>query len=268
MVARIVVPFCSDPITFLALVVPNTRYNSQVPVLIGTNIINHAKQNCPADKVPEIPSQWRNAFIAVQNRFVGFVKSTNKKDVKIQPLQTVIFSGLVRKEKEVETAVTENTETASSRVGVCPRIVALDKTGQNQRVPVRLFNMSAKAITIKPHTPLCQLQEVTVLRQADIGIDDAGDTAMMSTHTTDESGVALPDGVSLENTDLSEEEKERATHLFRKWESVFLKSLTDIGRTNLVEHRIKMSNEEPFKEPYLRIPLGLIEESENIFERC
>ena len=136
-------------------------------MLIGTNVIEKVKDKCPADKVSEIPSQWNNAFLSLQNGFVGFVKLTNKRDINIQPIHTVTFSGLVRKEKDVETAVTENTETASSRIGVCPRVVALDSPGQIQRVPVRIFNMSAKVITVKPHTSLCQLQEVKVLRHSD-----------------------------------------------------------------------------------------------------
>ena len=258
--ARIIVPFCSEPITVLALVVLNTRYNSQVPVLIGTNVSEKVKEKCPADKVSEIPTPWNNAFLSLQNGFVGFVKSTNKRDIKIQPLHTVTFSGLVRKEKDVETAVIENTETASSRIGVCPRVVALNSPGQNQRVPVRIFNMSAKVITVKPHTPLCQLQEVKVLRHADHGFEDTEDIATVSTQTIDNNKASLPDGISLENTDLNEKEKERATHLFQKWDSVFSKSLADMGHTKLVEHKIKLSTEEPFKDPYRRIPPGLIEE--------
>lgn len=164
MVGTVMVPFCPDPITVLALVDPTIKYNSQVPVLIGTNVITKFKESCPTDTVSEISSQWQNAFMSVQNGFVGFVKSTNKKDVSIKPLQTVTFSGLVRKEKEVETAVTENTENATSRIGVCPRVVALNKAGQNQRVPVRIFNMSARTITVSPHSTLCQLQEVKILR--------------------------------------------------------------------------------------------------------
>ena len=258
--ARIIVPFCSVPITVLALVVPNTRYNSQVPVLIGTNVIEKVKEKCPADNVSEIPTQWNNAFLSLQNGFVGFVKSTNKRDIKIQPLHTVTFSGLVRKEKDVETAVTENTETASSRIGVCPRVVALDSPGQNQHVPVRIFNMLAKVITVKPHTPLCQLQEVKVLRHAYHGFKDTDDIATVSTQTIDDNKASLPDGISLENADLNEKEKERATHLFQKWDSVFSKSLADMGHTKLVEHKIKLSTEESFKDPYRRIPPGLIEE--------
>ena len=108
-VATNVVPFCPDPITVLALVVPTTRYNSQVPVFIGTNVISKAKDYCPTDKVSHIQSQWQDAFLSIHNGLVGFVKSTKRR---------VTFSGLVRKEREVETAVTENLEKASGRLGV------------------------------------------------------------------------------------------------------------------------------------------------------
>ena len=258
--ASVKMSFCPEPITILALVVPTTRYNSKVPVLVGTNVINRVQESCPADKIPGIPTQWQNAFVSMQSGFVGVVKSTNKKDIKIQPLQTVTVSGLVRKQKEVETAITENTEAASSRIGVCPRLVSLDQTGQNQRVSVRVFNISAKTITVQPKTPLCQLQEVKVLRHADIGLEETKDTARMSTQTVGDEHADLPDGINLDATDLSEEQKERATQMFSKWNSVFSKDLKDIGHTQLVEHHIKLNNEEPFKEPYRRIPPALIEE--------
>ena len=61
-VATIVVHFCPDPTTVLALAVSTTRYNSQVPVLIGTNVISKAKEYCPTDKVSQITSQWQDAF--------------------------------------------------------------------------------------------------------------------------------------------------------------------------------------------------------------
>ena len=84
--------FCSDPITVLALVVPTTRYNSQVPKLLGTNVISKVKEYCPTDKVSEIPIQWQDAFLSIHNGFVGFEQSTNKRSVDIEPLNTVTFS--------------------------------------------------------------------------------------------------------------------------------------------------------------------------------
>ena len=61
-VATIVVPFCLNPITVLAMVVPTTWYNSQVPVLIRANVISKAKEYCSTDQISNIPSQWQDAF--------------------------------------------------------------------------------------------------------------------------------------------------------------------------------------------------------------
>jgi len=53
--------------------------------------------------------------------------------------------------------------------------------------------------------------------------------------------------------DLSEEPQERVLNLFEKWKSIFPKSPMDLGHTSAVRHRIKLLNDEPFKEPCRRI---------------
>ena len=132
------IPFCPNSITVFALVCPTTRYNSQVPVLIGSNVISKAKKYCPTDEMPNITSQWQDAFLSLHNGFV------NIRNVNIEPLHAVTFSGSVRKARDVETAVTDNSESTSSRIGVCPWVVYLDKTVQNQCVQVRVFNIHPK----------------------------------------------------------------------------------------------------------------------------
>ena len=47
---------------------------------------------------------------------------------------------------------------------------------------------------------------------------------------------------------------EKVTELFHRWKHVFSTGVTDIGQTDLVKHRIRLNNDEPFKEPYRRIP--------------
>ena len=81
-------------------------------------------------------------------------------------MEAVTLSGFLRKKRNVEEAVTEQTEGASTRIGVCRRVVSLDKTERSQRVPVRIFNMSAKVLTIKPRSDICELHEF-ILRHAD-----------------------------------------------------------------------------------------------------
>ena len=180
--------------------------------------------------------------------------------MNIEPLNTVTISGLVRKEREVETAVRDNSENVSSRLGVCPRVVAFDKVGQNQRVNVPVLNMSTKAITVLPHTTLCHLTEVKVLRNVDLGTVETEDTARLAMHNIEESIVSLPEGINLNRNDLNEVQKHEAMKLFAKRESVVSKNLLDIGRTKLVEHRIKLSDDQSFKELHCRMPPGLIKE--------
>ena len=40
--------------------------------------------------------------------------------------------------------------------------------------------------TVTPHTPLCQLQEVEILRDVDVSVDEDKNTARMSLQTKDE----------------------------------------------------------------------------------
>ena len=258
--APVEVPFCDTPIWVLVLVVPTTRFNQNVPVIVGTNAISRAQNHCNGQAIPK---EWTNAFLSLQKGFAGVVKSTNKREIEIQPYETVTLSGFTRKKGNIETAVTEQTEGASDRIGVCPRVVSLQSSSRNQRVPVRIFNISAKTITIKPQTTLCELQEVKVLRNFDPSeqedIDDPVRIASQQS-SSEEKERNLPEGVDLETSKLTEDQKEDATDLFHKWKHIFSKGITDIGHTDLVKHHIKLTDEEPFKEPFRRIPPILIQE--------
>ena len=55
------IPFCDTPIWVLALVVPSTKYNLQVSVIVGTHAISCTQTNGQA-----IPTKWNNAFIRLQ----------------------------------------------------------------------------------------------------------------------------------------------------------------------------------------------------------
>ena len=44
------------------------------------------------------------------------------------------------------------------------------------------------------------------------------------------------------------------------WSHIFSKDPTDLGKADIVQHEIKLSDDTPFKEPYRRIPPALFEE--------
>ena len=248
----------------LALVVPTTAYHAQVPIIIGTNVIRVYDNICKHDD--DVPPEWKVAFVALHSGFVGSVRSTNKTSITLQPMEVRTVSGFVRKQKEAESAITEQAENASSKKGVCPRVVAVNKAGRNARVPVKVFNMSAKILTIPPRALLCELQEVKVLRSCNPLKEEVktATTCLQTTDTTDqteEHAFKLSDiGVDLTDSIISEEQQEKAEAVFEKWQSVFSRGPLDLGHTDLIRHEIKLSDETPFKEPVRRISPALFDE--------
>ena len=242
-----------------ALVLPTMDYSMNVPVIVGTNAIAKCRDKCEKN-TEELPNQWRNAFIALQDTHVGVVKSTDT-TIHVQPNETVTISGFVRKRKNVESVVTEQTQGASSKIGVCPRVVSLDKAEKAQRVPVRIYNMSAKVLTILPRSDLCELHEVKVLRNID-PVDTGIQTAKQYHINTEEQKTTeeLPSGIKIEDCNLTTEEQEDLKKFLIDWKDIFSTGITDLGNCDLYKHEIHLIDETPFKEPHRRIPPALFDE--------
>ena len=101
------------------------------------------------------------------NKQAGVVKTTNK--IVSQPLESKLITGFARKTRDVEAVVTEPVEDSiTSRILVLQRVVGFSKPGTSGRIPVRVCNISAKAVTIPVKSLICELNEVDVLRSADI----------------------------------------------------------------------------------------------------
>ena len=54
--------------------------------------------------------------------------------------------------------------------------------------------------------------------------------------------------------DWPESEQEQARELLLKWEHLFVQNDLDLGKTALIKHKIKLTNQTPFKERYRCIP--------------
>ena len=208
-VADISVPYLMDVSELIPmLVVPLTEYNKTVPVIVGTNIIHLLKD--AATGVNQIPDNWRTAYDALVDSHVGVVKTTQK--VVLQPIESKIITGFARKARDVESAVTEQAEEGTSRVGVCPRIVTLDNPGKTARIPVKVFNISARPVIIPAKSTVCELKEVSVLRSADISVNtDTKDSASVNQQSVaPDTSDAIFDKISFEESCISEDQKKDA----------------------------------------------------------
>ena len=127
------------------------------------------------------------------------------------------------------------------------------------KVPVRLCNITANPILIKPNSELCVVNEVKV-------VDD------LSTHLTADScnpnqldvdsDTCFVDGLGLtiDETDLTPDQLLGVRQVLGKWQLVFNTGANDIGKVTSVKHKIVLTDETPFKIPYWKIPPGMYEE--------
>lgn len=251
------------------LVVPTTENNQDVPCIIGTNLIRLCRTNNTGTedlRRQPMSDAWETAFDSLVDDSVGTVKSTRR--TVIQPNQVKTITGMVRKHQNIEAAVTEpcSAETNASKVSVCPRVVTLANTGKTSRIPVRLCNMTARAIVIPCKTNICELKEVKVLRNVDIKPNQKANVSSTtandkkSEETKERKTIKEQFGVDIDETQLTSEQKAKVRNLFEKYEQIFPKSKLDLGHTDVVHHKINLMDEKPFKEPYRRVPPALFNE--------
>ena len=234
------------------LVVENTDYNRRVPVIIGTNVIRLCKQASNDSSESNIPAEWQVAFDSMCNEILP-VKTTNNFSIKVAPGEVKTLSGFVRNTKSFQTAVTEPIDTSlSAGLTICPRVVSLGSSGSTARIPVRVCNLSTQVIEIPPRSLLCSINGVDVV---DSWTPDS------SVKKQEPKGTKLEDlGVKVETDKLTQDQVRKAKDVLGSWSHIFSTGPTDYGRTDLVEHEIKLTDDTPFKEPYRRIPPGLYEE--------
>ena len=253
---NVTVPFLkNEQMDVPMLVVPLTEYTENVPVIIGTNIIRRFKSVSTDDN--HIPEGWKLAMTSICNKQAGVVKTTNK--VVLQPLESKLITGFARKTRDVESVITESAETGTtSRVIVCPRVVGLNKPGTSARVPVRIYNISAKAVTIPAKSLICELNEVDVLRSVDISSTSEKTVKVQQQQQTvsEESDIKF----DLNDSCLNEAQREKAQVFLSKWQHIFSRGPLDLGHTHTVKHEINLEEEAPFKEPYRHIPPALFQE--------
>ena len=85
---------------------------------------------------------------------------------------------------------------------------------------------------------------------------------MVSDHESKENSENTKPDIkfNIYETNLTQEQIFRAKQVLGSWNETFSKGPNDIGRTDIVKHRIVLEDETPFKQPNRRIPPGMYEE--------
>ena len=106
-------------------------------------------------------------------------------------------------------------------------------------------------IEIPPRSLLCSLSEVTVVDSWTPDLQQKQDVKPSASEHLD---------VKIDEDNLTTDQLTQVKSVLNKWSDIFSKGPTDLGKTDLVTHTIKLTDDTPFKDSYRRIPPGLFEE--------
>ena len=125
----------------------------------------------------------------------------------------------------------------------------------SNRVTVSLRNVLAKQITIPSRTVVCQIQLANMVPkiQTPKGQDPSEQRGEDNSWTLDQLDLGELDTWSVD-------QQQAAKKLLCDYSKTFSKNDLDLGKCNILKNNIKLTDKQPFKERYRRIPPHLFEE--------
>ena len=247
----------------IMLVVPDTRFNSKVPILLGTNVLQNLMETCQEQHGTRFlqtschQTSWfitfrclslREKRLVRNHHRLSIVKSAEKNAVTIGSNQKVKLKGYIDKGLPYHACCALlqpcKDATIDSELDIAPSLISYNFKG-NGLVEVDVSNLSARTITISPKAVMCELQPVTVEDEQ---------------HGNMSSPSSPLSQINFNTEDLTPEQTERGKHLIEEYEDIFSKNDNDIGYSTDVKHRIDLYDERPFKLRHRRIPPSMYNE--------
>ena len=125
----------------------------------------------------------------------------------------------------------------------------------SNKVTLGLRNISARKIAIPSETIVCQLQLANIIPPMYTPMEQP------PSEVKREDDRCIPDQLDLgELSTWSEEQQYAARNLLCDYTDTFSKNDLDLSKCNILKHNMQLTDQQPFKERYRRIPTHLFEE--------
>ena len=247
----------------LFLIVPDSDYNSTVPLIIGTNLLLNIMDICRNQHGPKflqtarLTTPWYTSFRCIAMREkelekaskLAVIKSAERKTVTIPPNSNICIAGYIDKALpyHLTAAMIQSTSQSviPSDLDIAPSLVDFNY-GVSKLVDINISNITTRTVTFPPKSIIAELQPVSIQNQP--------------TPENQEFTIPLLDQVKIDVNNLSSDELTRGKDFITSFSDIFSKSDTDVGHTHLVKHKIELEDERPFKQKYRGIPPSQYEE--------
>ena len=264
------IPNYSEEVVML-VISDATDYATRVPLQIGTRIIAAVAETLTPVDIKHLDETWKQTYVgtlmscAVQQRnrengdtfnmdkVKGPVKL--KKDLQLGPMEQVEVMGYTQvRGHSKRVVVCTDSEELLMRGQVMSVNTKSDLLPHNSKVKVLLRNLTAQTVKVPAKTTIGEVSPCNVVPP--IWKPEEG------TNSKEGDQISTPEMETLfEQLGLNEpkewmtaEDIQSAKKLVQKFHMIFSKNDLDLGKTDKVKYKIKVTDETPFKERYRRIP--------------
>ena len=287
-------------LTAIFLVCPLTDYSSQVPVLLGTNVLRSMMDQCQEQEGKlflqkmSLTTPWWLTFrgMSIRERELrrsegrlALVKCASAETITIPANRSMLIPGMITDSVPCDAtmAMTHPTKKTLLPDGaeVMPTLTTYDDShASDETLLVEIANSSRTPIIIQPRALLCELQQVE--RQdveSPAPMTDEPNPLVTDEPSPPTTDVPNPDDVenseeaqteqqflgqfSLEDEDLTPDQIKMVHSLLLQYRDIFSKGDFDIGQASAIKHRIDVTNGVPFKQRHRHVPPSMYEEVKN-----
>ena len=246
------IPGCSETLTVPVLVFPVNNYNVQVPMIVGTNVLNAFQEK----GVTYRSAAWTSAIQnLVSDKVFDDVAVYCTSSVEIPANRSIVINARVGAQRGFRTGILEPVDVLPG--GVVMPVCAVS-VSDKQIVQVRLINLSSHTVQIPKRQRVATMLQAKVLEHTCYGCISVNQATLGN--ITEEAIIMPKVDVDLSSTDLKDEEKEQVYKLLDRCKYVFAADSVELGNAIGVEHHIRVTDDTPFKERPRRIPPAMYDE--------
>ena len=255
----------------------DSPYTQRVSITIGTLHIRQALELATEEEMKQLWKVWEVGNFPPMTKQTSIKepqldleevcgKVTMTKDITIHAFDTIYVSWntAFRKHSKQVNIMVDGLPEQYQRTVVPVQTYMVLKPG-SMRIKFGLRNLSAQAVTIKSKTAIARFAAANAIPdmlapsvEEENQSAKRGDPMLPSNR---EEGNKL-----LQKLDLSGilqwtmEQQEQVCNLFLEFDNLFALDSLDLGKTLIVKHKIRLSDNTPFKERYRQIPPHMYEE--------